>query len=85
MKVEILVLAHRDYCATRDEYVEDYDTIDVDVPNEEIYKVLAKEFNIPVKTMEDIIFQFDIDLKDECNCNNRIIELAEQIYYDSLG
>ena len=80
MLVPILVLKNQQYDSRRDEYIEDYEEAEVDVPLKKIAEIIANRYGISAEIMYNIILDFDIDLEDEVIENDEIQCYAECLY-----
>jgi hypothetical protein len=77
--MQVTTSFYKEYNLTLNEYYDKYE-VDVEVPNEKIYKILARKFGISTDQMEKIINYFDLDLTLECEENEDIQLLAQEIY-----
>ena len=80
MIIPILVLKNQQCDWENDQYYEDYEETEVDVPLMEICEILGKQFGISAETMFNIIDYFEIDLDYEVENNAEIQRLAETKY-----
>ena len=78
MTVTIQVLKDQQYNHVRDEYVEDYEDVDVEIDTKTLYKLFAKHYGITESQAIHIISDHEIELSEFFE--DELKEIAEEKY-----